>query len=190
MRTNYCYFRSFCKTLARSGYFLYESVADSVDYALFFKVFDLEDSFFSWFLITELHVWMLLVRAMAEGKEGRFLRNRIIEAMWEDVSTRAKKLDVHSLANFREQMNILSEQFQAAIIGYDEGLLSEDRELAGAIWRRFFRQECSDPEQIECLVKYVRKQVKKLDELPQEKVLLSPSITWIPLEPINNVGLR
>jgi cytochrome b pre-mRNA-processing protein 3 len=52
------------------------------------------DTFNSWFLVTELHVWMLMVRAMAEGDEGRFVRNNIVEAMWEDVITRVKKLEV------------------------------------------------------------------------------------------------
>lgn len=31
---------------------------------------------------------------MGEPKYGRFLRNCIVEAMWEDVTTRAKKLGV------------------------------------------------------------------------------------------------
>jgi hypothetical protein len=35
-----------------------------------------------------------MVRTMAEGEEGRFVRNSIVEAMWEDVSTRAKRLEV------------------------------------------------------------------------------------------------
>jgi hypothetical protein len=52
------------------------------------------DTFYSWFLVTELHVWILMVRTMAEGEEGRFVRNNIVEAMWEDVSTRVKKLEV------------------------------------------------------------------------------------------------
>lgn len=51
------------------------------------------DTFFSWYLITELHVWMLSVRAMAEETEhGRYLRNRIIESMWKDISVRIKKV--------------------------------------------------------------------------------------------------
>lgn len=35
-----------------------------------------------------------MVRIMAEGEEGRFVRNNIVEAMWEDVITRVKKLEV------------------------------------------------------------------------------------------------
>jgi cytochrome b pre-mRNA-processing protein 3 len=61
----------------------------------------------------------------------------------------------------RTQILELSQQFQAAIIGYDEGLLSNDTVLAGAVWRTFLLQDCSDPENVECLVHYIRKQVRK-----------------------------
>lgn len=91
---------------------LYESVADKINYLTFFDSFNLPNTFNSWFLVTELHVWMILVRAMAEGSEsgedGRFLRNCIVEAMWSDVNTRAKKLGVsfqllvHSILLYRD----------------------------------------------------------------------------------------
>jgi cytochrome b pre-mRNA-processing protein 3 len=72
--------------------------ASKNNFYLLFVVFCLElqmpDTFYSWFLVTELHVWMLMVRTMAEGEEGRFVRNNIVEAMWEDVITRVKKLEV------------------------------------------------------------------------------------------------
>ena len=58
------------------------------------SVFDLPDTFYSWFLVVELHVWMLMVRLMAEGEEGRFTRNAMLEAMWLDCETRSKKLGV------------------------------------------------------------------------------------------------
>lgn len=55
---------------------------------------DLPDTFYSWFVITELHIWMLSARAMAEGKEGQLLRNSLVEALWTDVAKRTKKLGV------------------------------------------------------------------------------------------------
>lgn len=57
------------------------------------------------------------------------------------------------------QLKELTEQFQAAMIGYDEGVLSNDRVLAAAIWRRFFHLECNNPEHVEVLLIYIRKQV-------------------------------
>ncbi|PSN33257.1 Ubiquinol-cytochrome-c reductase complex assembly factor 1 [Blattella germanica] len=118
----------------------------------------MSDTFYSWFLVTELHVWMLMVRTMAEGEEGRFTRNSMIEAMWQDVSTRAKKIEVMYIA-VRLQLTEMSEQFQAALISYDEGLLRDDKVLAGALWRRFFQRNCNEPEHIERLIHYIRQQV-------------------------------
>lgn len=56
--------------------------------------FNLPDTFYSWFVITELHIWMLAVRAMAEGTDGRHVRNAMVEALWIDVAKRVKKLGV------------------------------------------------------------------------------------------------
>ena len=77
---------------------LYENVADEINYVKFFQRYNMPNTFNSWFLVTELHVWLLLTRLMAEGSEtgekGRFMRNSIVEAMWNDVNSRAKKLGV------------------------------------------------------------------------------------------------
>lgn len=147
-----------------SSYLIYESVADKINYRLFFDHFKLPDTFNSWFLITELHTWMLLVRAMAEGSEtgqdGRFMRNCIVEAMWADVNKRAKKLGVQNPSAVRSQIQILSQQFQAALIAYDEAIMSDDRRLASILWLRFFERDCDDYRKLEELVKYVRKQVR------------------------------
>lgn len=61
----------------------------------------------------------------------------------------------------RDQLSDVSEQFQAALLTYDEGLLRDDKVLASALWRRFFSKECYDAIQLEHMVCYVRKQVSK-----------------------------
>lgn len=61
----------------------------------------------------------------------------------------------------KRQIAELSYQFNAAIIGYDEGIMSDDKVLASALWRRFFCLECNNPEHLEKLLIYVRKQVIK-----------------------------
>ncbi|XP_063243974.1 ubiquinol-cytochrome-c reductase complex assembly factor 1 [Bacillus rossius redtenbacheri] len=165
--------------LRMSGYLLYENVADKVDYARFFKEFDMPDTFLSWFVITELHLWMLMVRMTAEGKEGEFVRNCMLNALWDDATVRAKKLEQGSPAGVREQLNVLSEEFHASLFGYDEGLLSGDRVLAGALWRRFFQLQCRHPLHLESLVQFVRQQVKLLDGVTREEILLRPDIRWI-----------
>lgn len=79
---------------------MYENVADQLDYKYWLDENKLENNFASWFIVTELHIWMLLVRCMSDGDHGRLLRNAIIEAMWSDVSVRAKKLAVSILLFF------------------------------------------------------------------------------------------
>lgn len=170
------------------SFLLYEDVADKIVYPEFFDEFSLPNTFNSWFLVTELHVWMLLLRAMAEGSEsgedGRFIRNSIVEAMWADVNTRAKKLGANNPSGTRAQIEILSEQFQAALIAYDEGIMSDDKVLAGALWRRFFEKNCENYVLLERLVSYVRQQVKMLDSLNREDFIGKPKIRWIPLKDV------
>jgi hypothetical protein len=64
-----------------------------------------------------------------------------------------------SSSGLKKQSIELLHQFQAAVIGYDEGLLNDDTVLAGAVWRTLFQQHCSDLENLERLVHYIRKQV-------------------------------
>ncbi|KAH8314659.1 hypothetical protein KR074_006849 [Drosophila pseudoananassae] len=169
-----------------TSHMLYESVADKINYVAFFNDFKLPNTFNSWFLVTELHVWLLLMRAMAEGSEtgedGRFLRNCIVEAMWGDVNTRAKKLGANNPSRTRQQIETLSEQFQAALIAYDEGIMSDDIVLAGALWRRFFEMNCDDYVKIERLVKYVRQQAVMLDSLSRDQFITKPKVAWLDLD--------
>lgn len=94
--------------LKLTGYFLYECIPAKVSYNEWFEILELPDTFASWFNVTELHVWMLMVRYMAEDiavsasekkkyvkGDGYFVRNCIIEALWADVSNRIKLLEVH-----------------------------------------------------------------------------------------------
>lgn len=157
-----------------------------MNYFEFFNEFGLKDTFNSWFLVTELHVWLLLTRVMQEGansnEDGRFLRNCIVEAMWADVQTRSKKLGSDNPSFTREQVTILSEQFQASLLAYDEGLCFDDKALASAMWRRFFEAQSDDFVKLEKLVKYVRKTAQELDQVTREDLLsLNKKIAWLTL---------
>lgn len=62
-----------------------------------FSELDLPDTFNSWFIITELHLWMVFIRLMHEGTKGSMIRNFMMEALWNDVGFRTKKLGTVSL---------------------------------------------------------------------------------------------
>lgn len=111
--------------LKLTGYFLYECVPDKVSYTEWFKKLNLPDTFTSWFTVTELHVWLLMVRYMAEDLtstsndknryvkgDGHFVRNCIIEALWADVGNRIKLLEVR----FIWVINLLHHQSLCAFL--------------------------------------------------------------------------
>ncbi|XP_073991130.1 ubiquinol-cytochrome c reductase complex assembly factor 1 isoform X1 [Rhodnius prolixus] len=171
--------------LRATGFHLYECVADNVDHMKFMKELRMPDTFSSWFLVTELHVWMLMAMLMGEPKYGRFLRNCIVEAMWEDVTTRAKKLGTEHLSIVRSQIRTLSEEFQAALVSYDEGLLSSDTVLAGAIWRRLLvRDPSCTAKDLEAVVKYIRKSMVQLDSWDLDTFISEKKIHWVPISEI------
>lgn len=58
------------------------------------QALSMPDTFHSWFVIRNLHVWMLMARLMQEGDDGRLVRNALVEAMWDDVDFRSKNLGV------------------------------------------------------------------------------------------------
>ncbi|XP_045765499.1 ubiquinol-cytochrome-c reductase complex assembly factor 1 [Maniola jurtina] len=178
--------------LKLTGYFLYECVPDRVAYNEWFEKLELPDTFASWFMVTELHVWLLLVRYMAEdvtsiGTEkkkyvkgdGHFVRNCIIEALWADVANRIKLLEGANPAIARKQVSELSEQFQASLVGYDEGL-NDDKVLAAAVWRRFYTlAEDVKADHVLKIVHFIRHQLSVLDKIPSEDLRWKPQIDWL-----------
>ncbi|XP_066257040.1 ubiquinol-cytochrome-c reductase complex assembly factor 1 [Euwallacea similis] len=164
-----------------SGYLLYEHIADNLDYMEIIEKYQLPDTFYSWFVITELHVWMLAVRAMADDKDGQVLRNSIVEALWGDVVKRTKRLGESNPSAMKAQIKDLSEELQASFIAYDEGLQSDDVVLAGAIWRRIYQMEYCAPHHLEGIVRYIRKHISLLDNLSKDQILNVEPVKWEPM---------
>jgi len=54
----------------------------------------LPDTYYSWFHITELHLWMLMTKCTVLEDNGRHMRNAMIKTFWDDGLTRMKKLQV------------------------------------------------------------------------------------------------
>ncbi|XP_057339115.1 ubiquinol-cytochrome-c reductase complex assembly factor 1 [Microplitis mediator] len=173
------YYHAFEKYIFRTkGYLLYRHSCDSLNYIKFMKDHEMPDTFFSWFLVTELHVWMLMVRLMAAGREGVETRHNLVGALWQDTDVRKKQLGNVSNSVVRTHIQEMGYQFNAAIIGYDEGLLGNDHVLAGAVWRRILQMKCENPELVENLVRYIRKSICELDNLPNELFLKSTKVKW------------
>ncbi|XP_077862921.1 ubiquinol-cytochrome-c reductase complex assembly factor 1-like [Saccoglossus kowalevskii] len=102
-----------------TGLRIYTSCVSNIDIQTFIKVCNLPDTFFSWFLITQLHVWMCMVRLRKEGKEGKYILHYLVLAMWHDVQQRGTVLGVNSV-KMRESLRQMLEIFQGMLFAYDE----------------------------------------------------------------------
>lgn len=159
-----------------TGLRIYEHITDSIDFPRFFMKYHMPNTFNSWFLITELHTWMALVKLMEDKKRGRVVRNAMVETLWQDANTRAKELGADNPSAVRAQLIELSEQFQGALIIYDDGLQGDDKVLASAIWERLMDRRCKDYKHLEDIVRYVRKSMNSYDQLDYEELLKNPKI--------------
>uniref|UniRef100_A0A8C5QMS1 Ubiquinol-cytochrome c reductase complex assembly factor 1 n=1 Tax=Leptobrachium leishanense TaxID=445787 RepID=A0A8C5QMS1_9ANUR len=159
---------------------MYTCCVDRIDYDEFFEKCSLPDTLNSWFLVTQLHVWMCLVRLKQEGRAGKYMCRFVVHSMWEDAQQRGKVMGIDSVT-MKHTMRAMTEIFYASIFGYDEGIISDDRTLAAALWRNLFNQQCEDPRKLELMVEYVRKQVQYLDSVNGEDLLLTGEVAWRPL---------
>ena len=170
--------------LMRASIFHYQACTDKLDFELYFDKFGLEDTVFSSFLVIQIHVWMCQVRSMSEGPEGRILRNEIVERMWQDLDRRLQNVEVYSFNQRQSILNDLLHHHQAAILSYDEGLLTDDKCLANAVWRTMYSKGAVEPKQLEFVVKYVRKQINHLRSIGPREWCLNGRFDWAPLPPL------
>ncbi|XP_075922779.1 ubiquinol-cytochrome c reductase complex assembly factor 1 isoform X1 [Petromyzon marinus] len=163
-----------------AGLRMYTCCVERIDFEEFFERCSLPDTLNSWFLVTQLHVWMCLVRLKQEGREGKYMCKFVVYSMWEDVEQRGKVMGVDPVM-LKKCMRTMTENFYAAIFGYDEGILSDDTVLAAALWRNLLNREGDDPRLLAMLVEYVRKQMQYLDALNGDDLLLTGDVKWRPL---------
>ncbi|XP_070533902.1 ubiquinol-cytochrome-c reductase complex assembly factor 1-like isoform X1 [Ptychodera flava] len=162
-----------------SGKNLYVSCVEGIDIETFFRVCNLPDTFYSWFLVTQLHVWMCMVRLKREGREGKYITHYLVISMWHDIQERGRVLGVNSI-KMKEALRQMLGQFQGVLFAYDEGLLSSDRVLAASLWRNLFAKQCKDPQHLVNMVEYVRQQIQYLDTLDSNQLIQRGRVKWLP----------
>ncbi|CAI2168790.1 11953_t:CDS:10 [Funneliformis geosporum] len=118
----------------------------------------LPDSFQTWFAVTLLHIWMLMVRFRVEN-EGKIFMQQLVNHLFEDAEWR-----------MREDYGDLLSLFHGGVMAYDEGMCKDDPVLAAALWRNILITEGS-AHNMACLVKHVRHELRRLDNLSYESII-------------------
>merc|ERR1712241_350394 len=173
--------------LITCGTMLSTHCCQGVDSREFFEYFDLPDTFMSWFLVSELHIYMVCNRILVgQTAEGQRIKTAIVKSFWFDVLERVKLLADIPTKKRRAYVIDLNEEFTASLLFYDCAFLTnEDKDLASVLWRRFYLEEPElDGARLELLVKYVRKTMDMLDEMPTNSVIYG-NIKWLTLDSVN-----
>lgn len=169
--------------LTRSAKTMYECCVERLVYEELYKAAGMPDTFHSWFLVNQLHVWMCLVRLKPEGKDGRYMYRMVVQIFWEDVEERMKVMGVIDGSVRKNSLKELTQEFYGLILAYDEGLLSHDRVLAASLWRNMFHdKKNTDASNLASFVDYVRRQIFYLESIDSEKLLTTGHIEWLPFE--------
>ncbi|CAH8623265.1 unnamed protein product [Dicrocoelium dendriticum] len=147
----------------------------------FVQRLNLPDNFQSWFSLTTLHIWMCLVRLRQEGVEGQLLKRTFVNLFWLDLRSRMRTFKI--LRKIHSQVSVFRMQFFGAIFAYDEGFLAHsDALLSAALWRNLFLSSSSvTMEQLELALKYVRKNLAHLDDIPSPTILRFGTPTFLSL---------
>jgi cytochrome b pre-mRNA-processing protein 3 len=170
--------------LLYASYRLYLSIQYQVDYDKFFKLCNAPDVMYSFCLINFLHVWLVSVPLMQLGSTGLFVRKNLYKNMWKDIETRDRKLNrPMNKKNKLITYNHLNDIFRAFLFGFDEGILSDDTVLAGAVWRHILEMnEIQDYAVLGILCDYIRKNVAHLDKINEIDYLKHGIVSFIDLD--------
>eukprot|EP00039_Didymoeca_costata_P014227 m.227463 g.227463 ORF g.227463 m.227463 type:complete len:248 (+) comp15973_c0_seq3:5148-5891(+) len=160
----------------------YLNLSAQANHEEFYSVCQLPDTFQSWFLIQQLHVYLCLVRCAPENQDGKRFGKHIVQYFWEDVELKMKLMKVDDRTVKSESSRELLSMFYGLLFAYDEGVLGSDKVLAAAIWRNLFfnsRDEATAQGLAE-LTKYIRREIKNLDSMDSEQFLTTGNINFGP----------
>ncbi|KAH7719906.1 Protein C35D10.5 [Aphelenchoides avenae] len=112
-------------------------------------------------------------------------RQNMLTTLWHDVDKRAATLKEHfkdSGFGGKKTMQKLHGIYVSTLFEYDEGFLTDDRELAAAVWRNLYLQNPADPLHLSRVVRYVRATMAFLDSKDVNDLLVNGVQKWSPAE--------
>lgn len=101
--------------------------------------------------------------------------------MWTDLDLRAQQILPGQGKIRRKQLEELRAEMNAFVLALDEGLVDDDTVLAAAVWRHFCNYQPTPLERLVTVVAYIRKNVRHLEQLPDENFIKNGYVYFLPL---------
>ncbi|CAD5234194.1 unnamed protein product [Bursaphelenchus xylophilus] len=172
--------------LDKAATLLYYDCADNFPYLRLIHEFNLPDYMSSWYKLTLLHVCMCLFKMQSSLDAAAYhqLRDSMLNTLWFDVDKRLELLseEFEYKLNAKKDMKVLHAVYIQALFEYDEGFLSNDCILAGALWRNLFMSKPVEPIYLNNAVRYTRATIAFLDSLEINEIIVGGVKRWEPAE--------
>ncbi|KAI9197177.1 ubiquinol-cytochrome C chaperone-domain-containing protein [Polychytrium aggregatum] len=136
---------------------------------LFLTELGLPQTFYTWFSLTVLHIWIYSARLRAEGAEGKEYQQELFNLLWLDVELKLNEAGIKKRVG--KNIEELMAAYYGQILAYDEGLYEGDAIFSAALWRNVYASQKVKPSQLVGLLSYVRKQLCHIDNVSTEDLL-------------------
>lgn len=133
----------------------------------------LPPTFQTWFQITQLHLWMLMVRMRALPKDvGHHYQQQMTNHFFNDAEARLRVVyQIRDGRIVQTYMKDLLLQWRGSVAAYDQALISEDSVMAAALWRNIYgAQRDADLVCLDKMVEHTRLNLQLLDRASDQDV--------------------
>jgi len=152
--------------------FAYQNISEHCERKEIYEFCGFANDITSWFSISLLHVWMYLVRLRQDDIKDKGYSQEIIDYFWKDVENKVIAVGLSNPIILGQQLKRYGKMYYGIMIGYDEGLVEGDAQLADAVWRNLFQMEDGiSASQLNTIVHYIRKELYNLEHMDLEILL-------------------
>ncbi|KAI8967636.1 ubiquinol-cytochrome C chaperone-domain-containing protein [Mycotypha africana] len=134
----------------------------------FINVCKLPDNFQTWFSVTHLHIWMMMVHLRTHEHGKRYMQE-VVNRFFEDIEDRIIDLGINQQRLITNYIKDYIAQCHGSVQAFDEGMCKDDTVLAAALWRNVLSPSVATTATVEAnnlalLVRYVRAQLQNMDQ--------------------------
>jgi hypothetical protein len=98
----------------------------------------LEETFQSWYSLTQLHLWMFVTKARLESRNGKKIAKELVNHLTSDLEIKLYDAGLKNPVAYERTLKELISAHTGCTIAYDEGFSQGDHVLANALWRNVF----------------------------------------------------
>ncbi|EFN58190.1 hypothetical protein CHLNCDRAFT_57043 [Chlorella variabilis] len=138
----------------RAAQRLYTAVTEQAVAPAFLQAMGIPEEFQQMHSSICLHIWLLLVRLRAEGKDGKHLAQLLYDDFQTDVEDRTRKAGVR--VRLQKQLTELEKQFYGSSMAYDRAMAGQEA-LDKALLRNVYLQDAWKADDAQLLARYVRR---------------------------------